>query len=295
MRLVALIGVFGISFSAIFVRLADVQPGTSAFFRCAYALPLLLLIRRMGPRDVKPHRRLMGMLTGSMLAADLFTWHVAISLIGAGPATVLANTQVLFVAVAAWVWLGERPTRLALATIPLVLGGIALMSGLGASSAYGTDPLLGSVLGTVCGITYAAFLYLFRAANPHRAPTAGLLFDASVGAALTLLVIGAVSGELDLRPAWPAHGWLLALAVVCQTASWLLISHAIPRMPVLETSVMLLLQPMLTSVWGLLLFDEVWSVLQATGAACVLSGVLALSLRGVVRGGHKRVTTPEHS
>ena len=40
-RIIALVGVTSISFSAIFVRLADVAPATAGLFRAAYALPLL--------------------------------------------------------------------------------------------------------------------------------------------------------------------------------------------------------------------------------------------------------------
>jgi len=56
------LGALVIAFSGILVRLADVSPSTAAFFRCAYALPVLGALawaerRRYGPRSW-PDRRL---------------------------------------------------------------------------------------------------------------------------------------------------------------------------------------------------------------------------------------------
>ena len=47
--LAAVLGALVIAFSAILVRLAEVSPATAAFFRCAYALPLLGLLETPKP------------------------------------------------------------------------------------------------------------------------------------------------------------------------------------------------------------------------------------------------------
>jgi len=46
---------------------------------------------------------------------------------------------------------------------------------------------------------------------------------------------------------------------------------------VLETSILLLGQPIFTVLWGVLLFDERLSILQWLGSAIVLAGVATLS------------------
>lgn len=283
-RFFALLGILGISFSAIFVRLADVSPSTAAFFRTTYALPVLfvawMLVRSRDPRPAAV--RWMAAGAGLFLALDLAVWHRSIDLIGAGLATVLANTQVVFVGVAAWVIYRERPTGLALATIPIVFGGVALISGLGRADAFGDDPLGGVAFGVVSGVSYAVFLLLFRASNRELAPPAGPLLDATIGAAIGSLLSGAADPDFSFALIWPDHGWLLALAMVAQVGGWLLIAVALPRVPALETSVMLLLQPMATVLWASLIFAEDLSALQWTGVALVLGGVGTLTLRGSV-------------
>ena len=130
-RLLALSGSFCISFAAIFVRLADVSAATATLFRCLYAVPVLAILWWSSrAQDARTRRnRLVGLSSGLLLAADLSLWHEAILRIGAGLATVLVNVQVVFVASLAWLLYGEQPSRFALVTVPLILGGVALVSG----------------------------------------------------------------------------------------------------------------------------------------------------------------------
>lgn len=283
-RLVALLGVLGISLSAIFVRLASVSPSTAAVFRGVYALPVLGLIWwAVRGRDHRSRfQRLLAMGAGLFLALDLAMWHRSIASIGAGLATVLANTQVVFVGLLAWALHRERPTRTALAAIPVVFVGVVLISGMGQSDAYGHAPVAGALLGVGAGIAYSGYLLVFRAANRELVHPAGPLLDATIGMTLGSLLGGAIDHGLDLVPHFPAHIWLIALALVAQVFGWLLIALALPRLPALETSVLLLLQPTGTMLWGFLIFNERLSVTQLAGAAIVLFGVGVLSLRGSV-------------
>src|ERR687898_891552 len=128
----ALIGACGIAFSGIIYVKADVSPETGAFFRCLYAIPPLWVLvrledRALGKRDRR--RRAFAWLAGAFLAVDLLLWHHAIEAVGAGLATVLANTQVVLVGLVAWIVLRERPGATSLLAIPIAMTGIILFSG----------------------------------------------------------------------------------------------------------------------------------------------------------------------
>lgn len=280
-HLIGLLGIAIISFSAIFVRLAAVSPTTAAFFRCAYAVPFLavMVLAQRGKDSRGATARLQAVLAGSFLGLDLAFWHQAIGYIGAGLATVLGNTQVIFVAILARVVHGERPGRRSLATILVVFAGVTLISGIGSSAAYGADPARGAVFGILTGITYAAFLLLYRASGRGLGSPTPPLLDATVGATLAVALVGGLDGTLDLHVHYPAHGWLLGLALASQVFGWQLIGAALPRLPALETSIMLLLQPMMTVTWAHLLFGERLSLLQGLGMGLVLAGVGYLSVR----------------
>lgn len=271
----ALVGAFAISFSAVWFELADVSAVTGAFFRVAYALPVLwLLWMRVRHKDPRSHKaRWLAAAAGAMLAGDFISWHVAIEQIGTGLATLIANTQVAFVGLLAWMLFGEKPARIVMVSIPVVLTGLALVTGLGREGSFGANPVLGAVLGFAAALFYAGFLLGYRRSNRVQGPAVGSLLDASAGAAVTTLLVAPFLGNLDIVPSWPAHGWLLALALGSQVVGWLGIGYALPRLPAAETSTFILIQPVLTMIWGAILFAERPSGLQLTGAAIVLFGV----------------------
>ncbi|HEX7171959.1 MAG TPA: DMT family transporter [Candidatus Limnocylindria bacterium] len=281
--LAATLGALTIAFSAIFVRLADVTPATAAIFRCAYALPLLGVLawyerRRYGPRAAGQSR--LAWIAGAFFAADLVLWHHAIQQVGAGLATVLGNTQVVFVPLAAWLILAERPGARVAASVPVVMIGVVLISGIvGGGDAYGRDPVLGVLFGIGTGLAYAGFLLVQRRANAdHRRP-AGPLFDATLSAAAFSLLIGLPLGEVDLVPSWPSHGWLLLLAIGVQVGGWLLISISLPRLPAAITSVVLTLQPVGSVLLGIWILSEAPSSLQLLGVLFIVAGLLMTTLR----------------
>ena len=283
-HLLALLGVVSISFSAVFVRLAGVSPVTATFFRTGYAVPALfviwLAVRR---RDERTRReRLWALGAGLILSADLSLWHYAIDLLGVGLSTVVANMQVVFVAFAAWLLHKERPSRMAFPMIAVVLTGVALISGLNRGDAYGQNPMEGAVIGVLSSICYSAYLLTFRASNRRLAPSAGPLLDATAGAVIGAILQAPLDPGFSFAITWPAHGWLLLLALVSQVGGWLLIASALPRLPALETSVMLLVQPVGSVCWGLLFFAEDLSRLQWIGAALVVAGVATFTIHGAL-------------
>lgn len=286
-RLYALGGALLISFSAVLVRAADVAPAVASFYRTLYASPLLLLLWWAGrQRDARSRsQRRHAFVAGVVLSLDFFAWHTSIKYVGAGLSTVLANTQVLFVGLLAWLIYRERPRLLALLLVPLVLVGVALLSGVGQPDAYGEDPLRGVLFGLGAGVAYASFLLLFRASNRGtQAPPAGPLLDATLGALLGSALLIPLAGNLDgILWRWPAHGWLLLVALLVQVGGWLLVTVALPRLPALDTSVILLVQPLLAIFWGGLFFRERLAPPQLLGSAIVLGGVLLLSRLGSVR------------
>jgi drug/metabolite transporter (DMT)-like permease len=280
-HLLALLGILSISFSAVFVRLAAVSPVTATFFRGAYAVPVLLVIwlaqRSADRRDSR--ERWLAIVSGLLLALDLNLWHESIALVGAGLGTVIANVQVVFVAAVAWLWYGERPSVGRVVTIAAVFGGVVLTSGLARQDAYGARPVAGAAIGVLAGATYAAFLLVYRRANRTPGPRSGPLLDSTAGMIAGALASALFDPRFTFAPGLPANVWLVLLAIGSQVIGWLLIGTALPKLPVVETSVLLLGQPVFTVIWGVLLFDERLSVLQWAGSAIVLAGVGVLSFR----------------
>jgi drug/metabolite transporter (DMT)-like permease len=279
-RALAVAGALTIAFSAILVKQSGVSPSTAAIFRCAYAVPVLAVLAfwedgRLGPRGGR--ERGLAALAGVFFAADLICWHHAIEDVGAGLATVLGNLQVAFVPLVAWLALGERPAARVLATLPLVLSGVVLISGALEHGAYGDNPAQGVIYGVATGLAYTAFILLLRAGSGDQLRVAGPLFDATFVAAVVALAAGAVIGDADLVPAWPAHAWLVTLALSSQVLGWLLISASLPRLPAALTSLLLTIQPLASVALGALLFAEAPSGLQLLGVGAILVGLVMVA------------------
>jgi len=284
----AVVGALAIAFSGLLVRLADVEPSTAALYRCVYALPFLLPLallerRRFGRRE--PGQRRLAWIAGLFFAADLVLWHHAIAAVGAGLATVLANTQLIVVGIAAWALLGERPSRRLIAAVPLVLAGFVLISGALGADPYGEEPALGVLFGILTAIAYSGFLLVLRAGNRDVRRPAGPLLDATAAAAAGSLVAGIFLRELELAPSWPAHGWLLLLAVSAQVVGWLVISVSLPRLPAAQTALLLTTQPVAAVVFAMLLLDEDPSLIQLTGIALVLAAIAGATARRALPAG----------
>ena len=277
----------GLSASGITYVLSGVTPSTATFFRCAYALPFLWLVARRedaihGPRPARV--RADALMAGVFFAVDLILFHHSIALLGAGLPTVMSNLQVVIVLAAAWLIWGERPSRQQLVGVPLALIGVVLISGVLGGEAYGKDPVLGTLLGLGVAAAYAAYLLLIRRGrDPRRA--AGPITDATLSSAVTAFVAGLVTGELVLLPSWPAHAWLIVMALSTQLFAGLALAVALPRLPAVTTSLILLVQPVLAVLLAIAFLEEAPSTAQLVGVGLVLIGVVAGSIGRIPRDG----------
>ena len=277
--LLAALGAASISSSAILVTLARTDAVTTAFLRCALALPVLVPLammeqRALGRRPVRS--RVSAGVAGLFLAVDLVLWNHAIADVGAGVATVLGNLQILFVAAFAWLVLHERPHRRLLVMLPVVLAGVVLVSGmLGGHRAAGLHPVAGVAFGVGTSAAYACFLLILRTAADRSQHVAGQLADATAGAAVGALVIGVALGGLQFDVPWTDLRWLLALALISQSGGWLLITASLPRLPAAMSSLVLLLQPACALLLADVALGERPAMVQVAGAVLVCLGVLA--------------------
>ena len=279
--LMAALGAATISSSAVFVAESAASPVSTAFYRTALALPVLVALavleqRRHGPRPLA--QRLRAVLAGGFLAVDLILWTHAIADVGAGVATVLGNLQVLFVAGLAWLFWKERPSRAVAFALPVVMIGVVLVSGLIGSSTTSEHPLAGICYGIGTSIAYAGYLLILRRSSSTSAHVAGPVAEATAGSAVAALAFGLVFGGLALNPVWPSIGWLVALALLSQTAGWLFITSSLPRLPAAVSSLMLLLQPAASLALAAVILGQHPTSLQILGAVLTCAGALAASL-----------------
>jgi drug/metabolite transporter (DMT)-like permease len=283
-----LVGAACIALTPVFVRVSEVGPLPTAFWRAALALPCLTAAIPFLPREagqaIRPSRWLhLGVfaLGGLLFAGDLSAYNASVDLTSVANATLFANTAPLFVAVYSFALFRTRFTRQFLAGMAAALAGVLLL--LYKSLGVGQQHILGDILGLATGMFYAGYmLAIARLRSDMAAPSALLL--TLVFTALFLAPITWIGGG-----AWLAHslsGWLalVGLALVSQSVGQGLIAYAFAYLPPAFGAVSLLLQPVLAAVFAWVLFGEVLGPVEMGGIAVVLAGVL-IARQGALRHG----------
>jgi len=149
-------GAVMISFAAVFVRLADVAPTTSGFYRMLFGSIALLALIAVQPRLHRGFARgwLGSTLIAAFFAADMWFWHRSILFIGPGLATLLANFQVFVLAAIGVLWFRERVGVRFATAIALAAGGLWLLFGQ-EWSALPPDYRAGVVFGLLTALAYS--------------------------------------------------------------------------------------------------------------------------------------------
>jgi len=272
-----LLGATAIGLAPIFVRLSELGPVATAFYRMFLSLPVLGIWlwterHRNRPRPATSDRRTMRWLVaaGLFFAADLAVWHWSIRITTVANATLLANLAPLFVTLASWAIFGQRFRAGFLVGMAFALAGAFVL--MGASLGFGRARLFGDLLGVLTAVFYAGYL-ISVARLRTGASTATVMFGSAAVSAAALLPLALVSGE-NLLPV-SVNGWLLllALAVVSHAGGQGLIAWALAHRSAAFGSVSLLWQPVAAALFAWLLLHEWLSARQVAGSIIVLAGI----------------------
>lgn len=282
MRAYALFALFAgatcIALSPIWVRVSDVGPTASAFWRVALAVPLLWAALALLPRsDAAAARTQWPLLAaaGLAFAGDLAFWHWSIQFTSVANSTLLANLASIFVTLAAWLLWRQRPSGQFLVGLALALAGVVPL--VRSSLGFSATALLGDALGVVTAMFYAWYLLSVKSLRDRGAATLHLMAVTTTLTAVILCPIALISGE-PMLPA-SAAGWLvlLGLAWITHAAGQGLIAFALAHLPAAFSSVGLLFQPVMAAAFAWVLLGEPLVALQVAGGAVVLAGIYLAS------------------
>lgn len=268
-------GATAIATAPLFVKVSETGPVATAFWRVFLALPLLWLwaVTTQGARLSGQARSHCTMLfaAGFFFAGDLAVWHWSILLTSVANTTLLANLAPIFVTAVAWFVFRESPRRLFLAGLAASISGTLLL--IGANFGGDNRALLGDALGVVTAMFYAAY-QLSVSRLRTNVPTASVMALSSTIMAILLLPIAWISGERIL-PLTDA-GWLklIGIALFAQVIGQSLIAWAMAHLTATFSSVGLLLQPVMATLFAWILLGETVGPLQFAGGALVLAGIV---------------------
>ncbi len=281
LAIVALLaGATCIGTSALFVKVSETGPISTAFWRVFLALPFLWAWawgaqRHAAAASSSASPRGLMFAAGFFFAGDLAVWHSSIILTSVANATLLANLAPIFVTLAAWLLWRKKPTLMFLAGLAAALTGVMLL--IGGDFSHGGKAMLGDMLGVVTAMFYAAYQLTVTKLR-GTVSTARIMAMSSVVTAAFLLPIAWLSGEVFF-PA-TAAGWtkVFALALISQVAGQSLIAYAMAHLPATLSSVGLLLQPVMAGLFAWILLGETLGAMAIAGAVLVLIGIRIATL-----------------
>ncbi len=255
---VLLASLWGASF--LFMRLGAVEfgPLPTAGLRVALAalflLPLLLRQGQWGAlrRHWKP--ALLAGVINSAIPFALFAW--AVMHIATGLSSILNAAVPLFGALVAWLWLGERISRLRWIGLVLGFAGVALLAWRAPAGVAGGSTRAGwAVLACLCASTCYAVAASFAQRYLKGVPPLACTTGSQIGAALALAlptVWAWPEGSPSLR-AWAA---IAAIALLCTGIAYLLYFRLIERAGPSRALAVTFLAPVFAVCYGALFLGE---------------------------------------
>jgi drug/metabolite transporter (DMT)-like permease len=272
------IGSITISFSSVFVGLTHAGPSIQGFYRMFLGGLALLMIAILGGQrlQAKPKTLLLCLGAGVALSLDLAFWHRSIQTIGPGLNTILGNFQVFILIIVGLLFYQEKVKARFYGVIPLLIIGLYLLIGVEWQH-LGLQSHQGIIDGFITAVFYALCVIFLRHSQqqPDKLdPVANLALVSFAGALLLGLVVLAQHGKQGFIITG-LHNWtyLISYALFGQVIGWQLISKGLPRIPVSQAGLLILLQPALAFMWDLTIFHRHVPVAELIGAVITLGAI----------------------
>jgi drug/metabolite transporter (DMT)-like permease len=282
------LGIFALSFSAMFVRWANAPGPVTAFYRLFFSIFLLLpffLPRAKANSSIRSASIIFPLLAGVFTACDLGLWTTSLSYTTASNATLLGNTAPLWVALGTWLILKKR-------LAPAFWRGLTITL-LGAALIMGTDFIfhprfgVGDAMATCTGIFYGGYFLFTERSRTHFDPIIHIWL-VGIGATITLFAVNAILQHP--LTGYPTQTWLvfLATSIVSQLIGYMSLAYALGHLPASVVSPTMVLQPIVTTLLAIPLLGEIPTIWQGIGGAIALVGIY------VVNQSHQRSSSADN-
>ena len=269
-------GSFCISFAALFVQGAAMDPSMIAFYRLLFGGTVLAAVALAQRARLVPSLPIVMIMVPAALffSADLIAWHASIVRIGPGLATILANFQVFFIALYGAFFLREHLSWRHLCAMPLAVAGLWLLLDINIHD-MPSHIVTGVALGVLTAIFYTGYILTLRQSQLHAgrlSPVANMAW-VSFLAATTIGLFCAAQGTSFVIPSVRDGVILAALGIICQAFGWYLFSLGLPLLPSSRAGLIMLTQPALSFIWDILFCGRITSTTGYLGAVVAIAAI----------------------
>ncbi|MDR1572330.1 MAG: DMT family transporter [Clostridiales Family XIII bacterium] len=238
---------------------------------------LLIYDRRL----LRVKRKDLWCFVGSGVASGIFLnffYSTAIEMVSLALAATLLSTAPVFVIILSALLFRERITPAKLRSLALAFCGCALASGL--FDGIGAFSLPGLAVGLASGLGYALYSVFSRLAinRGYSSLTINIysFLFASVGCCF-FADFGRIGGLLAASPL-PFGSFLLLHAVIASVAPYMLYTFGMKYVDTGRASILVSCEPVAATLFGVIAYREIPSLLTAAGVALVLLALVLLNL-----------------
>ncbi len=273
-HLVLVIGVIGISCSAIFVKYSKAPAVITATYRLLWTVVLLapqaLWFHREDWRAVTRRDVAWCALSGVFLAFHFVSWFASLQYTSVASSSAIMSTEVIFTALGFAFVLKGRIGRKAWGCIAAAVAGSVLIAL--ADRGAASHALFGDFLSLVGAVCISVYSLIGRQQRGHLSNTVYTFMVYSACAAALLV--------MDVATRTPVFGWgwreLLIgflLALFCTLLGHSLFNWCLKYLNPAFVAAAKLCEPVASTILAVFLFSEVPAALQLMGACLLLAGV----------------------
>jgi drug/metabolite transporter (DMT)-like permease len=257
------------------VRLADVGPVASGFWRVTLAIPFLTLLawRQQRGRPAPSPRLLLTIGVGGLFfAADLAAWHVGIGMTKLANASLFGNASSFVLVIYGFALVRRLPGRVQALALACAAAGAGLLMG----SSYELSPanFTGDLFTLLAGLLYTFYLVAVDKARRTMAPMPVLAIATAAGA-LPLLLFALALGQKVMPHDWTP---LLILSFGSQVLGQGLLVYAVGYLTPVVVGLGLLAQPAAAAVIGSAMYGERLSPADWAGALLIAAALVLIRL-----------------
>lgn len=270
------IGVLGISLSAIFVKYSAAPSAVTAAFRLSWTVllmsPVIWAKREIREELFQIDKRelLLSVFSGLFLAIHFVLWFESLQHTSVASSTSIVCTEVIWVALGFCLFLKGTLTKQAVLAIMISFAGSVVIAY--SDSSVGGAHLYGDILALVSAVAVAAYTLLGRIVR-NSVSTSVYTYVVYVSCAAVLLGTCLVQG-------YPLFGYGvsavivgLLLSVFSTILGHSIFSWCLKYFSPAFVSASKLCEPVVASIIAVFLFSELPSVLQIFGGAMIIGGV----------------------
>jgi len=275
-----IVGILGISMSAIFVRFSTAPSAVTAAFRLLWTV-LLMLPAVAGKKEIRKElvtldKKSVGLsiLSGIFLAIHFVLWFESLHHTSVASSTTIVCTEVIWVAFGFCFFMKGKLSKKAIAAIAVTFTGSVVIAC--ADSIAGSSHLYGDILALLGAIAVAVYTLIGRIVR-ERVSTTVYTFVVYTACAIVLVLTCLAQGYELFTYGTSAMIVGLLLAVFSTILGHSIFSWCLKYFSPAFVSASKLCEPVVSAIFAAILFEEVPSVLLFVGGAMILGGVLYYS------------------